>query len=69
MIYTQPMNLTLWAPFYTKGCHAVIPSTRMVPSQSLDARIKNRSRLFYTLSEIDAKLVDPDAQSVILDIH
>ena len=69
MIYTQPMNLVLWAPFYTKGCHAVIPSTRMVPSQSLDARIKNRSRLFYTLAEIEAKLVDPEAQSVILDIH
>ena len=69
MIYTQPMNLVLWAPFYTKGCHAVTPPTRMVPSQSLDARIKNRSRLFYTLAEIEAKLVDPDAQSVILDIH
>jgi branched-chain amino acid aminotransferase len=69
MIYTQPMNLILWAPFYTKGCHAVIPPTRMVPSQSLDARIKNRSRLFYTLAETEAKLVDPDAQSVILDIH
>ena len=68
MIYTQPMNLVLWAPFYTKGCHAVTPPTRMVPSQSLDARIKNRSRLFYTLAEIEAKLVDPDAQSVILDI-
>ena len=69
MIYTQPMNLILWAPFYTKGCHAVIPPTRMVPSQSLDARIKNRSRLFYTLAESEAKLVDPEAQSVILDIH
>ena len=68
MIYTQPMNLVSWAPFYTKGCHAVTPPTRMVPSQSLDARIKNRSRLFYTLAEIEAKLVDPDAQSVILDI-
>ena len=54
--------------FYTKGCHAVTPPTRMVPS-ILDARIKNRSRLFYTLAEIEAKLVDPDAQSVILDIH
>ena len=69
MIYTQPMNLVSWAPFYRKGCHAVTPPTRMVPSQSLDARIKNRSRLFYTLAEIEAKLVDPDAQSVILDIY
>jgi branched-chain amino acid aminotransferase len=40
----------------------------MVPSQSLDPRIKNRSRLPYTLAEMEAKLVDPEAQSVILDL-
>jgi branched-chain amino acid aminotransferase len=39
-----------------------------VPSQSLDPRIKNRSRLPYTLAEMEVKLVDPLAQSVILDL-
>ena len=69
MIYTQPMVLLPWAKFYKEGCHAVTPSSRVIPSQSLDPRLKNRSRLFYTLGEMEAKLVDPDAQSIMLDIH
>jgi len=69
MIYTQPMDLTYWAPFYTEGCHAVTPSSRMVPAESLDARIKNRSRMAYTLAELEVKLVDPMAQGIILDTN
>ena len=69
MIFTQKMDLLPWVDFYAKGCHAVTPTSRMTPSQSLDPRIKNRSRLAYTLAEMEAKLVDPLAQSVILDIH
>ena len=69
MIYTQPMILLPWAKFYKEGCHAVTPSSRVIPSQSLDPRLKNRSRLFYTLGEMEAKLVDPDAQSIMLDIY
>ncbi|MEM7444554.1 MAG: aminotransferase class IV [Pseudomonadota bacterium] len=69
MIFTQPMDLRSWAAFYTDGCHAVTAMSRVVPSQSLDARIKNRSRLPYTLAETEVKLVDKQAQGVILDIH
>lgn len=69
MIFTQPMDLSSWAKFYTEGCHAVTSMSRIVPSQSLDARIKNRSRLSYTLAEMEVKLVDPEAQGIILDIH
>ncbi|MBI2477262.1 MAG: aminotransferase class IV, partial [Planctomycetia bacterium] len=69
MIYTQPLDLRGWAKFYTAGCHAVTPMSRIIPSQSLDARIKNRSRMAYTLAEMEVKLVDPEAQSVLLDIH
>lgn len=69
MIFTQFMDLKPWARFYTDGCHGVTPVSRMVPSQSLDPRIKNRSRLAYTLAEMEAKQVDPAAQSVILDIN
>ncbi|HEY4167661.1 MAG TPA: aminotransferase class IV [Reyranella sp.] len=68
MIFTQPMDLRSWVNFYSTGCHAVTPMSRMVPSQSLDPRIKNRSRLPYTLAEMEVKLVDPLAQSVILDL-
>ncbi len=67
IIHTAPLILSDWARFYTEGCHAVTPFSRAVPTQSLDARIKNRSRLAYTLAEAEVKLVDPAAQSVILD--
>lgn len=67
IINTAPMILRDWAGFYTEGCHAVTPFSRAIPTQSLDARIKNRSRLAYTLAEAEVKLVDPLAQSVILD--
>jgi branched-chain amino acid aminotransferase len=69
MIFTQFMDLKPWARFYNDGCHGVTPVSRMVPSQSLDPRIKNRSRLAYTLAEMEAKQVDPAAQSVILDLN
>lgn len=69
MIYTLPMDLRGWAKFYEQGCHAVTAMSRIIPSQSLDARIKNRSRMAYTLAEMEVKLVDPQAQGVILDLH
>lgn len=68
IIHTAPMDLRYWAPFYVVGCHAVTPPSRMVPAQSLDAKIKNRSRLAYTLAELECKLVDPMAQGLLLDL-
>jgi len=69
MIYTAPLDLRGWAAYYEQGCHAVTAMSRAIPSQSLDARIKNRSRMAYTLAEMEVKLVDEAAQGVILDIH
>ncbi len=69
MIFTSPMDLRGWAEFYESGCHAVTSMSRAIPSQSLDARIKNRSRMAYTLAEMEVKLVDPQAQGVLLDIY
>jgi branched-chain amino acid aminotransferase len=67
IIFNAPMDLTGWARYYSEGCHAVTPMSRQIPSQSMDARIKNRSRFFSMLMEHEVKLVDPDAQSVWLD--
>lgn len=69
LIYTLPMDLTYWAEFYVHGCHAVTPFSRMMPAQSLDPKIKNRSRMAYTLAELEVKLVDPKAQGIILDLN
>ncbi len=35
-------------------------------TQALDSRIKNRSRMVYTLAEVEVKLVDPKAQGILL---
>lgn len=69
ILFTQPMILVDWARFYTEGCHAVTPMSRAVPPEALDARIKNRSRMAYTLAEMEVKLVDPQAQGILLDMH
>lgn len=68
MIFTNHMDLRGWARYYTEGCHAVTSISRAIPAQSLDARVKNRSRLFYSLADAESRLVDPDAQCIILDV-
>lgn len=69
IIHTAPMDLRYWAPFYLHGCHAVTPPSRMMPAQALDPKIKNRSRMAYTLAELEVKLVDPLAQGILLDTN
>ena len=39
-----------------------------MPAQSLDPKVKNRSRLNYTLAELEVKLVDPRGQGIMLDL-
>ncbi|MGE0609149.1 MAG: aminotransferase class IV [Pirellulales bacterium] len=68
LIHTAPMNLDYWAEFYVRGCHAVTPPTRAMPAQALDPKVKNRSRLNYTLAELEVKLVDPRGQGIMLDL-
>ena len=69
IIFTSVLDLSYWASFYEEGCHAVTPFSRAIPSQSLDPKIKNRSRLSYTLPDLEVKLVDAKAQCVLLDLN
>ena len=58
------------APLYSNGINAVIPSQRAIPASLMDPKIKNRSRLFYQMANIEvskvkgennwALLLDPD---------
>ena len=54
---------------YEQGVHAVIPSARHTPPQCLDPKLKTCSRMHLVLAEYEAKQVDPQAWSLILDIH
>ena len=46
----------------------VTPSTRHVPPQCLDQKIKHRSRLHWWIAEKEARLADPNAIPLLLDL-
>ena len=58
------------APLFDSGINAVIPSQRAIPASLMEPKIKNRSRLFYQMANIEvsqvkgennwALLLDPD---------
>ncbi|MBI3985977.1 MAG: aminotransferase class IV [Lentisphaerae bacterium] len=66
-VHTFPLPLHLWKAYDT-GIHAVTPSTRHVPPQCIDPKMKYRSRLHYWLAEKEAQLVDPKAATLLLDL-
>lgn len=69
IIYCTPMPFASFARGYEAGVHAVIPPSRHLPPQCLDPKLKTGSRMHLVLAEYEARLVDPDAWSLILDIH
>lgn len=53
---------------FDDGINAVIPSQRAIPSHLLDPKIKNRSRLFYQMANIEASLYSgSDNWALMLD--
>lgn len=58
------------ARFYDEGINSVIPSQRAIPATLMDPKIKNRSRMWYQMANIEvaqvagdnnwALLIDPD---------
>lgn len=67
-IHSFPLPLALFRRLFQEGIHLVTPSTRHVPPQCVDPKIKNRSRLHFWLAEQEAHLVDPRAMPLLLDL-
>tara|TARA_Y100000589_G_scaffold138217_1_gene132267 strand:+ start:543 stop:1538 length:996 start_codon:yes stop_codon:yes gene_type:complete len=51
---------------FDKGINAVITSQRAIPSRHLDPKIKNRSRLFYLMANIEASQFEGDNNWALL---
>ena len=45
------------ARFYDKGINSVIPSQRAIPATLMDPKIKNRSRMWYQIANIEVAQV------------
>jgi len=66
--HTFPLPFQSWVELFEKGAHVVTPPTRHLPPQCLDQKIKNRSRLHWWIADQEAKLVDPKAITLLLDL-
>ena len=69
VIHCYPIDFTGFAAQFDTGVHVVIPSTRQIPTQCVDPKIKHRSRMHMNLASLEAKQVDPEAYPVLLDIE
>jgi branched-subunit amino acid aminotransferase/4-amino-4-deoxychorismate lyase len=67
-IHTFPMPFELWAEKLRTGSHLVTPAIRHVPPQCYDPKMKYRSRMHYYLADQEARLVDPEASALLLDL-
>lgn len=66
-VHTFPLPFEMWVGAMTTGRHLVTPSIRHIPPESLDPKIKSRSRLHWYLADQQARLVDPEAGSLVLN--
>jgi branched-chain amino acid aminotransferase len=66
-LHTWRLPLELWAERARTGQHLATPEVRQVPAETLDPRIKSRSRLHWHVAERQARAVDPHATAVLLD--
>lgn len=67
-IHSFPLRFELWRHLFTDGAHVVTPSTRHIPPQCLEPKMKNRSRLHWFLADREARTVDPRAIPLLLDL-
>lgn len=67
-VHTFPLPFALWAERIKSGAHVVTPSIRHVPPQCYDPKMKYRSRMHYFLADQEARLVDPNALALLLDL-
>jgi branched-subunit amino acid aminotransferase/4-amino-4-deoxychorismate lyase len=66
--HTFPLPFEMWARKVEQGAHLVTPSIRHVPPQCYDPKMKYRSRMHYYLADQEARLADPEALALLLDL-
>jgi branched-subunit amino acid aminotransferase/4-amino-4-deoxychorismate lyase len=66
-IHTFPLQLHLFASAMTDGVRLVTSAIRQIPPDTLDPRMKCRSRMHYYVAEHQVRRIDPDATPLLLD--
>lgn len=60
-------HLAPYGQMYRNGVHAVIPGQHSVPAHLIDPKVKNRSRVYYQMANMQAQRVDPKAWALLTD--
>lgn len=63
-----PIDFARFGPLYKPGIHAVIARTRSYSPEQLDPKIKHISRMNFSLADLEAAAVDPEAWAVLTDL-
>ena len=62
-----PLDFSSYSNHYNTGGHVVFPRTRSYASESLESKLKHYSRMNFSIAELEATDVDPEAYVVLLD--
>jgi branched-chain amino acid aminotransferase len=68
-IFCTPLPYRGFAKFYKTGAHVVTPSTRQAPPACFDPKIKLNYRPQIYLAGAEARLMDPEAFALLLDLE
>jgi branched-chain amino acid aminotransferase len=68
IVFCELIPFKSFAQQYIDGGHVVTATSRALPTQVLDPKLKTTSRLHFWLAEQEAHLVDPQAYPLILDL-
>ena len=67
-LHAFPLPLHLWKASLAEGVHVVTPAQRHVPPEVLSSKVKHRNRLHMHIGDKQAKLADPKAVGLYLDV-
>jgi branched-subunit amino acid aminotransferase/4-amino-4-deoxychorismate lyase len=66
-MHTFPLPVARYRHLLEYGATLLIPSIRHLPAESIDRRIKHRSRLFWRVADLEVRQRDPQAGALLLD--
>jgi len=60
-------HLAAYGPLYRTGIHAVVPAQHSVPAYLIDPKVKNRSRIYYQMANLQVQKTDANAWTLLTD--
>ena len=67
-IQVKPIEFREFAHQYNDGVPVIFPRTRSYSANSLEPKLKHYSRMNFSMAELEATDLDPEAQAVLLDL-